>query len=172
MQIFTHKLTKPDLVIFLILIIMTLIGVAVTNVAPKDAHGYWLIMTGVFAASAIFSGWRYTDDHKQKAKLVGLQILHWSSTLVAVLVVYAFLHTGQVSFETVSLMIVLVLALSSFLDGLQIGWHYSVLGVLLAVTAITISYVEEYVWVLLLVAVALLTLSLLFNYLRKSHAAD
>ncbi len=163
MHVFTNRLRKADIFIFLVLVLFTLVGVGITDVSPAEAHAYWLAMTFVFAIAAVFSGWRFTEDKKQKSKLVVSQLFHWGSTLVAVLVVYAFLHTGQVNSETVALMIVLVLALSAFLDGVHVGWHFSLLGILLAITAVSISYIEEYIWAIAFIAVVLAFAAFFWN---------
>ena len=60
--------------------------------------------------------------------------------------------SGGLQFESTGLMIVLVLALSAFLDGIHVGWHFSVLGILLAIVAVIVSYVEQYVWVIMVIA--------------------
>lgn len=170
MRVFANRLRKLDLIVFFVLVILTLVGVGITDVSPADAHTYWLTMTLAFAIAAVLSGWRFAEDKKQKTKLIASQLFHWSSTLAAVLIVYAFLHTGQVTSETVSLMIVLVLALSVFLDGAHVGWHFSVLGILLALTAVSISYIEEFLWVISAIAVVFALIVFFFN--KRSAAAE
>ena len=85
--------------------------------------------------------------------------------------VYTFLHTGQIQNETVSLMILLILALSSFLDGFHVDWHFYVIGILLAVSVVTISYVEEFMWIITIIAVILLTVSFFWNKYKK-HSVE
>jgi hypothetical protein len=60
-------------------------------------------------------------------------------------------------------MILLILALSSFLDGFHVGWHFSVLGILLAISVVSISYVEEFMWIIAIIAVILLVASFFWN---------
>ena len=69
--------------------------------------------------------------------------------------------------ETVSLMILLILSLSSFLDGFHVRWHFSVIGILLAISVVTISYVEEFMWIITIIAVILLVVSLFWNKYKK-----
>lgn len=172
MSTFNHRLTKTDITIFLVLVLLTLTGVGITDVSPADAHTYWLVITFVFALASVFSGWRFATDKKQKGKLIASQLFHWGSTLVAVLVVYVFLHSGQVNSETVALMIILVLALSTFLDGLHVGWHFSLLGILLAITAVAVSYIEEYLWVIALVAVVVAVIGFYWNKWVMNKTAE
>ena len=167
MKYLSGKLSTIDTIIFAALILLTLLGVALTNVSPAHAHKYWLAMILFFAIGAIATGWHRAAEKGQKKQLITFQLLHWSSTLVAVILVYSFLHTGQIQNETVSLMILLILALSSFLDGFHVGWHFSVLGILLAISVVTISYVEEFMWIITIIAIILLALSFFWNKYKK-----
>lgn len=171
MNLLSNKLTLLDKIVFVVLIVFTLLGVALTNMSPGDAHKYWLLMTLVFAIAAIVTGWNKTNDKSEKIKLIMAQLFHWSSTLVAILVVYAFLHSGQIENEMASLVILLVLALSSFLDGLQTGWHFFVIGILLAISAVVISYVDEFLWVIAAIAIVLLVISYYWNKFKEKQPA-
>jgi hypothetical protein len=146
------NLGKTEKVVFVILILLTMGGVALTNISPEDAHFFWLAMNPVFAIGAIMSGWHRANEQNTRKHLLVTQLFHWGSSLVAIVIIYGFLHTGQLQFGSTGLIIVLVLALSAFLDGIHVGWHFSVLGVLLAVIAVTVSYVEQYIWVIAAIA--------------------
>lgn len=168
MNYFSKKLGTIDKVIFVVLIAFTLAGVALTNMSPADAHKYWLAMNLVFAIGAISTGWQRAVEKGEKTKLVTSQLFHWCSTLIAVVVVYAFFHSGQIQNETVSLMILLVLALSAFLDGIHVGWHFSVIGILLAISAVVISYIDEYLWIIAIIAIIFVAISYYWNKRRES----
>lgn len=168
MNYFSNKLGTMDKIIFVVLILFTLFGVGLTNMSPTDAHKYWLAMNLVFALGAIATGWPRTADKGEKTRLVTSQLFHWGSTLAAIAVVYAFFHSGQIQNETISLVILLILALSAFLDGIHVGWHFSVVGVLLAISAIIISYVDEYLWIIAIVAIIFIAASYYWNKFRES----
>ncbi|GFO72347.1 hypothetical protein BJAS_P2515 [Bathymodiolus japonicus methanotrophic gill symbiont] len=163
MSILASKMSTIDKVIYISLVLLALLGMAITNFSPADAHIYWLFMTLVFAIGAIVTGWHKADDKKAKARLVTAQLIHWGSTLIAVMVVYAFLHSGQIQNETVSLIIMLILSLSTFLDGIHVGWHFYMLGVLLAISTVIITYLDEYIWIIAIIALVFIGLSFLWN---------
>lgn len=163
MNIFLRKLSTMDKIVFVTLTLSALLGMAITNFSPADAHIYWLSMTLVFAIAAIISGWHRASDRREKAQLVTSQLFHWGSTLVAVMVVYVFFHSGQVQNETVSLVILLVLSLSTFLDGVHVGWHFSLLGVLLAISTVVISYIDEYIWIIAIMAFLFIVTTFIWN---------
>jgi len=157
-----------DKVIFVTLILLALLGMAITNFSPADAHIYWLVMTLIFALAAIITGWQRADDKQAKTKLVTSQLFHWGSTLVAVMVIYAFLHSGQIQNETVSLMILLILSLSTFLDGIHVGWHFYLLGILLAISTVIITYLDEYIWIIAVIALVFIAISFIWNKYIKA----
>ncbi len=65
----SSKLGIIDKVIFIALIIFTLVGVAITNISPAEAHVYWLVMNLVFAIGAIITGWHKAQTKKEHTKL-------------------------------------------------------------------------------------------------------
>jgi hypothetical protein len=74
--------------------------------------------------------------------------------LVAVNLVYFLLHSGRLDSENTGLVILLILALATFLAGLRLDWRLCILGVLLGGTLILATYLEEFLWVVLMVVVA------------------
>lgn len=163
MSILSIKMSTLDKVIYVALVLLSILGMAITNFSPTDAHIYWLVMIVVFALAAIVTGWQRAADKQAKTKLVASQLFHWGSTLIAVMVVYVFLHSGQIQNETVSLIILLILSLSTFLDGIHVGWHFYVLGILLAISTVIVSYLDEYIWIIAIIALVFLALSFLWN---------
>jgi len=166
MSYFSNQLRTTDKIILSALILLTLFGVAVTDVSPASAHKYWLMMIFIFALGAIISGWQRSADKSEKTRVVTSQLLHWGTTLVAVAIVYIFFHSGQIQNETISLMVVLILALSAFLDGPHVGWHFSVIGILLGICAVIISYLDQYIWIIAIIAILLVTAAYAWNKLK------
>ncbi len=152
MKTIDFKLSKLEKYVFITLILLTLGGVTLTNVSPEDAHFLWFAMNPIFAIAAIISGWPHINEQNTRKHLLLTQLYHWGSNLMAIVIIYGFLHAGQLQFESAGLMILLVLALSAFLDGIHVGWHFSALGVLLAVIAVTVSFVEEFIWVIAVIS--------------------
>jgi len=76
------------------------------------------------------------------------------------------LYTGRLNYESTGLIVELILGLSLFLDGRNLGWRISLLGILVGCTAIIAAYVEEYIWVILFVSACLWVVT---YYLEKLH---
>ncbi|MDD5321871.1 MAG: hypothetical protein PHD43_14940 [Methylococcales bacterium] len=142
-------------VILFIVFALSLIGMGITDFSPLDSHHYWVLMIILLAVGSIGLGWSKEDYKGKIFELSVRQLIHWGATLITVLGVYLLLHTGRLNYESTGLIIELILGLSLFLDGRNLGWRISLLGILVGCTAIVAAYVEEYIWVVLLVSLCL-----------------
>ena len=98
------------------------------------------------------------------SKLWLTQLLHWGATLMAIFLSFAFVKTGRMTYESSGLIILLILSLSTFLDGFHVGWRFYLAGIFLGITAILAAFVEEYMWILLVMAIVIVVFS---TYLEK-----
>ena len=62
------------------------------------------------------------------------------------------LQTGRLNYESTG---PIILGFSLFLNGRNLGWRISLPGILVGFTAIVAAYVDEYIWVILLVSLRL-----------------
>lgn len=164
----SHKMVGQSL--FMSLVVLAVIGVVISNISPSDAHGYWIFLLVVFAGTAIYCGRKQESvDGDPIGGLVLKQVIHWGAALVAILCVYTLLHTGRINYEEAGLIILLILALATFIAGIQVGWRFYVLGILLALTTVIAAYIEQFMWVILLLAVAIVAVTF---YGSKHKAAE
>ena len=153
-----------EIILFMVLA-LSLIGMGITDFSPIESHRYWTLMIIFFAFASIGLGWSREEYQGQIfKKLIVRQSIHWGATLITVLGVYILLNTGRLNYESTGLIIELILGFSLFLDGRNLGWRFSFLGILVGGTAIIAAYVEEYIWVLLLFS---LCLSVMAYYWEK-----
>jgi hypothetical protein len=79
--------------------------------------------------------------------------------------------SGNLSDIGVSLVILLILALATMLDGMRIGWQFTLLGFFLAAWAVIIAYVKPFIWVCAGLALLVVTGTVLWGLrLRKLSA--
>jgi len=90
---------------------------------------------------------------------IGQLALLWIGVFVAIQLVYFFITTGRFANADTGLVNGLILALGTFICGVYVNWRLMVVGVALAFATVAAAYVEEYLWVLL--GVALLAVALL-----------
>jgi hypothetical protein len=156
--------------LFTILLLMSIIGVSVTNISAAASYVYWISMMILFGAISILATYNQTEyaDKVQQKKAIFIQLLHWLGGLVTVMIVYTFYHAGRIMPQENGLIILLVLALTTFLAGIRISWQFSFAGIFLAIIALCAAYVEEFIWQILILALAIIAFSYYWEFKRKN----
>jgi putative Mn2+ efflux pump MntP len=161
-------------VVLIIVIILCLVGIAVTDFSPQDAFVYWMSMIFVFGICAMVTGWFNAklihdpeeEGHKIKEMFVD-QFLHWLGALVAVGCLFSFIEAERIDQETTSLMVLLILALATYLDGIRIGWRFSVAGIYLALTAVAANFIDTFMPWLVVLALVIIGVTVYFEKRRR-----
>ncbi len=151
-------------------LILSMLSISITDYSPLQSYRYWGVMTLVLAVAGIILGW-------SRAKRLGLpvrvmlftQLVHWCSTGVVIAGVFLLLRAGRLNYESTGLVLLLMLGLATFLDGYRVSWHFSLIGLLMFATGIVAAYVEEYLWVLLIIATGAAVVIIFWEKLRKSR---
>ena len=81
------------------------------------------------------------------------QVAHWSVLPIAIYIVYLMQATGRLNREDAGLVVLLSLAITTFLAGVHFDWRLVVLGVVLGAGALFAALVEEFFWVFLIIAI-------------------
>ena len=168
--LFFRKILIDEIIFFLILM-LSIIGVAITDYAPAASWAYWIFMVAVLCVSALVIE-KTLAQYKDCSftRLLLTQLVHWGATLLAIILSLVFVKTGRITYEGSGLVILLILALSTFLDGQHVGWRFYLAGIFLGITAVLTAYVEEFIWILILVAfVGLVVAVFIEKYLRAKH---
>lgn len=156
-------------IFLIIMILLTLLGIAITDFSPPDAFMYWMVMIFVFGLIAMLVGWHKGKHDIEEAKqLFKIQSLHWLGSLTVVVCVLTFAQEGRMSLETASLVDLLILGLATFLDGVRIGWRFSLAGTYLIASSVTANYVENIMPWLFTLAGAIIFATIYFEKKRKA----
>lgn len=143
--------------VFVLLILLSLGGIFITDFSPDDGYGYWLMMVFVFGLVSVFVSWLQT---KQKdldfGDILKAQAMHWFHTIIAVVAASLLNKAGQLQGLSADLVILLILGLSTMLDGYHIGWQFSLLGLFLIGCTIIIGYVNPFMWACVALAVVVM----------------
>jgi hypothetical protein len=154
-------------IIFVALTGLSLIGVGITDFSPAHSYWYWFAMAPIFAAASLVSEWARARGTGQRAvRILRTQLLTWLGLLVAIHIVFFLLHAGRMNYENTGLVILLLLALTTFNAGIHLGYHWCLLGAFLGLTLLLVAYLEEYVWVVVFLVV-LAAVATLFVAKRK-----
>ena len=72
-----------NLVPYLLLLILTIVGVAYTSLNKHPLVNYWEILAVATGAVCVLSGWPHAPTRNDRVRLVWTQVLHWAAFLVA-----------------------------------------------------------------------------------------
>jgi hypothetical protein len=151
-------------IISIILIILSLIGIGITDYSPASSHIYWLVMVPVFAAACLIIEWEHMRGKGQQwLSILRTQIMLWVGLLLAVQMVYLLLHAGRLDYENTGLIILLLLALTTFSVGVNLDWRLMVVGIYLGLVVIGAAYLETFFWLFFLIAIAVIAAFLLLR---------
>lgn len=151
--------------LFAVLIVLSIVGIAITNYSQNYVLEYWLVMVPVFACVSIYYGW--VRDKKKRhdiSPVIREQILQWAGLLIAVLLVLLLVNYGSISRKDAGYFIIILLSLSTYIAGIRYDWKLIVLSALLGLTA-GVAAIVEYLFLIVLI-VALLAGAAVF-YRRK-----
>ncbi|MEJ2473186.1 MAG: hypothetical protein P8Y74_04780 [Desulfobacterales bacterium] len=151
--------------ILLTLMALAVIGVGITYFLPDKSYRYWVAMVPVFGIACTSAEWsRLRRQNLGTWKTVRNQLYHWFGVLVSVYLVHMLLNIQQLTKQNAGLIVLLVLALGTFLAGIQLGWRLFVLGAFLWVILVVAAYLQGSLWVMILIGMVIITL---FIYLRS-----
>ena len=135
-----------------IMVLLALVGVAVTTTARSAAPPYWVSLAVIFGVLCVGYAWernRHTSGLRREEVI--RQILHWLGIAVALGLDFMVRNTGEETGQAAGLNAMLLLALGCFLAGVHLEWHFSIVGVLLGLALIIVAKAEQYVWLIFVV---------------------
>jgi hypothetical protein len=143
------------------LVVLAMIGLFLTNVSIHRARWYWSAM---FPAFGLISIWHELTKTTLEGSLLRQtmlrQILHWLGPIIAVRIMFLELARGQMDADSVALVTLLLLAVTSYLAGVNFERSFIWIGLVLALITVTGTEIEAYLWAIVTVAVIALALVL------------
>lgn len=87
--------------------------------------------------------------------IVREQCLHWFTSLLIMEGIYTLFASGHLTSSDAVLVIMLLLSQSTILDGLRIGWRFSLVGIFLGISAMIAVNTPYFFWIELFVAIVI-----------------
>lgn len=70
-------------VVLLMVLVLSLIGMGVTDFSPLESYHYWILMILLFALGSFGLGWSRQEHHGRIVKaLLVRQLIHWGAPLI------------------------------------------------------------------------------------------
>lgn len=157
--------------ILVLLLILSLVGIGIMDFSPADGYFYWLILVFVFCLFAMIIGWLQSKHRSDDVWIIlREQSIHWATSLLVVGGAFIIHHSGRIAEEDAGLIILLILSLSTMLDGLRVGWRFSLVGLFLGVAAVVSVYTAHFLWVELGIAILIVTATVFWELRMEKKA--
>lgn len=160
---------KLRLVIAFVLLTLSFIGVIITDIKKDGAWEYWRFLCVVFACLSLALSW-HLRRKGWKTPLFTLwhELAHWIGLLGGIFVASYFVRIGFIGRFEASLLILLLLALATYLVGVYTEPTFILLGIILGVFAAGLAFLDAYLYNIIL-PLTLVAGIILFVVLYRSH---
>jgi hypothetical protein len=136
---------------YVVVLVLTLCGVAYASFSRQPMVGYWEFMAPVIGVLCIVIAWPHAPDKAARFRLVWTQAAHWLAFLVAMNLLLLSGVASMLSPDATGLTILTLLALGTFVAGVHIqAWQICVLGMVMALGVPAIAWIERSSLLLLL----------------------
>lgn len=165
---------RARFIVGLIMIILSFIGLVLSDLWQDGAWNYWRIVAPVFAIMCIWLSWYLRKkEHSFGFTKLWHEILHWIALIMAVFLFSLFVTTGIMGRFEAGLAILTVLALTIFVGGIYIEPSFMLIGIVLGLFAAGAAYMAAYLYTVMLpVTVIAVGLLFLFVYFKKKKKEE
>lgn len=155
------KSFTPEHTVFIAQMLLALCGAYLTNYYEAASHFYWLIMLLLSALVTLIPDFTQMQANEPEAKQrFYIHVQYWVGSLFAAVIVYALHEDGRIDIHETGLIILLILALSTYFDGVvKASKRTAFTGFYLGLIVLSTAFPETYLWHLFLLAVAVVALS-------------
>jgi hypothetical protein len=123
---------------------IAMVSLALLGITFRMSLTYWLVLTPLFGIICVVAGWRHFATRAAHMKLVLTQTLSWSALVMAIVVLYDDGAQGVLNANASSLAMITLLALGTFLAGLQAEvWRTCFVGVILFLAVPAIGWLQQ-----------------------------
>lgn len=113
---------------------LAVFGVAYSNISHQPLNGYWEFMAVAIGFLCVATGWQRAPDREARIRLMWMQAAHWVTFLVTMNLVLLPSFQRLLPAPATSLVLLMLLALGTFLAGINLlslqicflvlPWHF------------------------------------------------
>ena len=165
---------RADFWVFVVMLVLALVGAGVSEVEDRGSFLwlYWFGLILVYAGISITRSWLRAKRQGQAVwPLIRTEVLHWLGALIAIKIVILFAAMGITDRGPASDYSLLILALSCYLAGVHFDWTCMLLGVILAVIAVAVGFLDQ-LSVIFMVVLPVAAIAVWIVYRRKFARAS
>jgi hypothetical protein len=148
---------------YVLILTLAILGVAYTNISHQPFVGYWEFLAVAMGAVCVFTEWTKREDRNDRLQLMWTQALHWIAVLITMNIMLMTGVQRTLAWPGTSLVLLMLLALGTFLAGLNLlSLPICFLGVALVLAVPAITWLKQSALFLVLIAVFLIGLGIIF----------
>ncbi len=166
---------RARLIIGLIMLVFSFIGLVIADIKKEGAWLYWRIMVPVFALLCLWLSWYLRRvKHSLSAIKIWHEILHWCGLLISVYLVSVLVGMGVMERLDASLVVIILLALTTFIAGIYIEFTFIPIGIMLGLFALGAALTEEYLYSVMLPITIVIAAFLVWmiHRMKKKHVDE
>ena len=156
--------------------IMLVLAIICLILAVVKSGGFWLFSQALSAIYAILSIWLFwylnRGQHRFTTSTFWHQIFHWLGLLVALYLVHVFVQADIVSPLNAGVLTITILALTIYLIGVYSDVTFIFIGIVLAIFAYCLAYVEVYLYIVVIPAIIIAAIIIFIIVHREKRKAD
>lgn len=165
-----HRSWKVALAVAVIMVVLAVLGVALTTTNRAVAPTYWIALVPVYGLLCIITAWIRTKRDEGGPRLVVHQVFHWLGVAGALGLDFLIRGTGEETGVAAGFTALLLLALGCFLAGVHLEWLFALVGLLLSLTLVVVVKADQYLWLVAIVLVlAVVGMIALMRMFAKAH---
>lgn len=155
------------------LVMLVMIGLFLSNFSVDKARLYWSAMFPVFGIVCVWHELAGGAAHVTPLwRILLRQSLHWLFPMMALKVLFLQHDRGQMSADSVALVVLVILAVTCFLAGVHFDSSFIWVSLVLGAAAVLGTEVETYLWLVVVLAAVALALSIVSSMmLRRRNSA-
>lgn len=151
---------------------LAIFGVAYTNISHQSLAGFWEFLAIAIGTVCVVTEWPNLANRQARFRLIWTQVLHWATFLVIMNIMLLPGVQNLVPAPANSLMLLILLALGTFLAGINLlSLQICFLGLAMALSVPAIAWLKQSALFLVLAAVLLIGLGITFWPSRSKNTA-
>jgi hypothetical protein len=158
---------------YLIALLLAIFGVGYSNMSHQPLIGYWEFLAVALGLMCIVTQWPNFPERGDRLRMIATQVLHWAAVLVAMNVMVLFRVQSLLPAPAISLVLLTLLALGTFLAGVAfLSIQICFLGLAMALAVPAIAWLTQSFLFLLLAGLLLVGLGVaIWPYWSSSRTA-
>jgi hypothetical protein len=153
------------LVPYAVMIVVATVAVAWTDLRPQSSPLVWRSVALLYTGIAIWRVWAKGGADRWRG--TGIQLLHWLVFLLAMFIVEVPVVFDALNDISKGILLLLLLGLATFLDGLYVDWRFCIVGALLGAGVVAVAFFNQAATAIIIAGLVALGVLYAVRHLRQ-----